>query len=128
MVMLKTPLLVNSMSSYTTKSDDKQLRRWIKGQHKTHFNSFANSQVVWQSYIASIDNTMAPYVPLIKKPTLLIAAELDEITPVSGVIEMSKKMNDAKVYEIKNCGHLVHYEAAQETIDVIREFIAKQSD
>jgi pimeloyl-ACP methyl ester carboxylesterase len=128
LAMLKTPLLVDSMSSYTTKSDDKQLRRWIKGQHKTHFNSFANSQVVWQSYIASIDNTMAPYVPLIKKPILLIAAELDEITPVSAVIEMSKKMNNAKVYEIKNCGHLVHYEAAQETIDVIRDFIAKQSD
>jgi pimeloyl-ACP methyl ester carboxylesterase len=71
---------------------------------------------------------MAPYVSLIKKPILLIAAELDEITPVSAVIEMSKKMNNAKVYEIKNCGHLVHYEAAQETIDVIRDFIAKQSD
>jgi len=128
MSMLKTPLLVNSMSSYTTKSNDKQLRKWIKNQHKTHFNSFANSQVVWQSYIASIDNTMAPYVPLIKKPILLIAAELDEITPVAAVIEMSKKMLDANVYEIKNCGHLVHYEAAQETIDLITEFIAKQSN
>ena len=127
LVMLKTPLLVDSMSSYTTKSDDKQLRKWIKNQHRLHFNSFANSQVVWESYVASIDNTMAPYVPLIKKPMLLIAAELDEITPVSAVIKMSEQMHDASVKVIRNCGHLVHYEAAEETIGAMKAFIAKQS-
>ena len=125
--MLKTPLLVDSMSSYSTKSDDKDLRKWIKSQHRLHFNSFANSQVVWESYIASIDNTMAPYVPLIKKPILFVAAELDEITPVSAVIKMSLQMKNAEVYEIKNCGHLVHYEAAEETIGAMNAFIAKQS-
>ena len=127
LAMLKTPLLVDSMSSYTTKSDDKVLRKWIKNQHRLHFNSFANSQVVWESYVASIVNTMAPYVPLVKKPILLIAAELDEITPVSAVIKMSEQMHDASVHEISNCGHLVHYEAAEETIGAMKAFIAKQS-
>ena len=125
--MLKTRLLVDSMSSYTTKSQDKELRSWIKLQHSHYFNSFANSQVVWESYVASIVNTMAPYVPLVKKPILLIAAELDEITPVSAVIKMSEQMHDASVHEISNCGHLVHYEAAEETIGAMKAFIAKQS-
>jgi pimeloyl-ACP methyl ester carboxylesterase len=70
---------------------------------------------------------MAPYVQSIKKPILLIAAELDEITPVSAVIKMSEQMHDASVHEISNCGHLVHYEAAEETIGAMKAFIAKQS-
>jgi pimeloyl-ACP methyl ester carboxylesterase len=121
--MVKTYLLVDSMSSYTTKSNDKALRRWIKMQHRQHFNSFANSQVVWESYIASIDNTMSPYIKGIHVPALLIAAELDEVTPVRAVIEMSKTMDDAVMFEVSNCGHLVHYEAASVAIEQMQKFI-----
>jgi pimeloyl-ACP methyl ester carboxylesterase len=121
--MLKTRLLVDSMSSYTTKSQDKALRHWIKFQHRDHFNSFANSDVIWESYIASIKNTMQPYVDSIKKPILLVAAELDEITPISAVEQIAKRMPKSHVHEIRNCGHLVHYEAADETVLAISNFI-----
>jgi len=121
--MVKTFLLVDSMSSYTTKSKDKSLRTWIKGQHRQHFNSFANSQVVWESYVASISNTMAPYINGIYVPSLLIAAELDEVTPVEAVKKMSNDMNSAVMYEIANCGHLVHYEAAEEAVDQMTSFL-----
>ena len=124
--MTKTYLLVDSMSAYTTKSKDITLRKWVKEQHRTHFNSFANSQVVWEAYVASTENVVTPYVKEIHKPVLLIAAELDEITPVSAVYEFAKTMDHAEVYEIKSCGHLVHYEAADEAIDVINKFFAKK--
>ena len=123
--MTKTYLLVDSMSAYTTKSKDKALRRWIKQQHRSHFNSFANSQVVWEAYLAATENVVTPYVKEIHKPVLLIAAELDEITPVSAVYEFAKTMDNAEVHEIKGCGHLVHYEAAEEAITVINEFFSK---
>lgn len=123
MRMLKTRLLVDSMSAYTTKSKDKALRKWIVGQHRQHFNSFANSHVVWESYVASISNTMQPYVKNIDVPVFLVAAELDEVTPVEAVITLSKTMKNAKIYEIKNCGHLVHYEVAEKTVNEIRAFI-----
>jgi len=123
--MTKTYLLVDSMSAYTTKSKDKALRKWIKQQHRSHFNSFANSQVVWEAYLASTENVVTPFVRQIHKPVLLIAAELDEITPVSAVYEFAETMDNAQVYEIKGCGHLVHYEAAQEAIDVINKFLSK---
>lgn len=123
MRMLKTFLLVDSMSAYTTKSRDKDLRRWIKLQHKHYFNSFANSKVIWESYVASISNTLQPYVDQIKKPILLVAAELDEITPVSAVIELAKRMPKSSVHVIHNCGHLVHYEAATETVNEITAFV-----
>jgi pimeloyl-ACP methyl ester carboxylesterase len=55
----------------------------------------------------------------------MIAADLDEITPVYKVVELAKSMANAEVYEIKGCGHLVHYEAAQETVDVMNGFLAK---
>ena len=123
MRMLKTWLLVDSMSAYTTKSKDKALRKWIKGQHKKYFNSFANSDVVWESYIASVSHTLHPFVNSLKKPILLVAADLDEVTPVSSVIEISQSMPNAQVHVIKNCGHLVHYEAADETVAVMSRFI-----
>lgn len=123
--MAKTYLLVDSMSAYTTKSKDKKLRRWIKEQHRTHFNSFANSQIVWEAYVASTENLVTPYVKQIHKPVLLIAADLDEVTPVSAVFELAATMDNAQVYEIKGCGHLVHYEAAEEAVGVMNEFLRK---
>ena len=125
--MAKTYLLVDSMSAYTTKSKDKNLRRWVKLQHRTHFNSFANSDVIWESYVASTENVVTPYVKQIHKPVLLIAADLDEVTPVSSVIKMAETMDNAEVYEIKGCGHLVHYEAADEAVGVMNEFLHKSN-
>ncbi len=122
--MAKTYLLVDSMSAFTTKTKDKQLRHWIKNQHRSHFNSFANSQVVWESYLASTENVVTPYVTKITKPVLMIAADLDEVTPVYKVKEIAKTMANAEVYEIKGCGHLVHYERSQEAVDVMNRFLA----
>ena len=123
--MLKARILVDSMSNFTTKSKDKVLRAWIKEQHNLHFNSFSDSQVVWESYIASISNTITPFLPEIKEPILFIAAELDEITPVSSVVQMSEEMPNAQMHLVLNCGHLVHYEAAEETLVVINSFLSK---
>ena len=123
MKMLKTSLLVDSMSAYTTKSKDKDLRLWIKKQHQMHFNSFANSDVVWESYVASISNTLQPYVADLTVPILLVAAEKDEVTPVSAVLKLKDRLPQAQMHEVHNCGHLVHYEAAQETVDRIATFI-----
>jgi pimeloyl-ACP methyl ester carboxylesterase len=123
--MAKTYLLVDSMSTFTTKSKNRELRKWIKQQHRTHFNSFANSQVVWESYVASTSNVVTPYVKNISKPVLMIAADLDEITPVYMVLKIANSMANAQVYEIKGCGHLVHYEAADEAVDVMNSFLAK---
>ena len=123
--MLTTNLLVDSMSAYTTKSEDKQLRAWIKVQHQQHFNSFANSDVIWESYVASVSNVIQPYVKEIRVPVLMIAAELDEVTPVSEVVKVVETMKNAQMHVIPNCGHLVHYEAAQQTVDYIEEFLGK---
>jgi pimeloyl-ACP methyl ester carboxylesterase len=56
----------------------------------------------------------------------MIAADLDEITPVETVQEIARTMANAKVHEIKGCGHLVHYEAAQEAVDAMNAFLSKQ--
>jgi hypothetical protein len=64
-----------------------------------------------------------PYVDKLKKPILLVAAELDEVTPVSSVVEIAERMPNAQIHVIKNCGHLVHYEAAEETVEAMSKFI-----
>jgi pimeloyl-ACP methyl ester carboxylesterase len=45
---------------------------------------------------------------------------------VSAVYEFATTMDNAEVHEIKGCGHLVHYEAAEEAIGVINKFFAKK--
>jgi len=133
MKMVTTFLLVDSMSAYTTKSKDKKLRRWVKYQHRKHFNSFANSQVVWESYIASISHRIQPYMKNVSVPVLFVAAELDEVTPVSEVVKLKEEMSQSsnskiepELHVVKNCGHLVHYEAAEQTAKQIKNFIAKE--
>ena len=123
--MLTANFVVNWMSSFTTKSEDPELRNWIKMQHQTHFNSFANSDVVWESYVASISNTVQLFVKDITVPVLMVAAELDEVTPVSEVEKVVATMKNAKMKVVNDCGHLVHYEAADLAVDYIKEFLAE---
>jgi pimeloyl-ACP methyl ester carboxylesterase len=125
MKMVTSFLLVDSMSAYTTKSKDKALRKWVKGQHRMHFNSFANSHVVWEAYIASVSHVIHPFMREINVPVLFIAAELDEVTPVEEVVKLAKSLPQAQIQVVSNCGHLVHYEAAQQTVDWIREFVGQ---
>ena len=133
MKMVTSFLLVDSMSAYTTKSRDKKLRHWVKYQHRQHFNSFANSQVVWEAYIASISRRIQPYMKNVTVPVLFVAAELDEVTPVSEVVKLQEEISRrpgskfaTELHVVKNCGHLVHYEAAEETANQIKNFISKE--
>jgi pimeloyl-ACP methyl ester carboxylesterase len=123
LAMLKWKTMVSSMSAVTTKSKDKAIRKWIDEQHQMHFNSFANSDVVLQSYRSSTTTSIARFAKDISVPVFLVPSDRDEVTPQEKVFDIAKEFKNARVYLVPNCGHLVHYEAAEPTMAKVAEFI-----
>jgi pimeloyl-ACP methyl ester carboxylesterase len=126
MRVLNLRLFVRVMSEVTTKSSDKEFRRWIYEQHLTHFGTFANKRVVVEGFDASIDKTVVDYSAGITEPTLLIAGELDEVTSVAGQEKSIKTFSDGELRVIENVGHLTHYETPLLVAHHLRSFLVER--
>lgn len=118
-------LVLQFVSSVMAKSRDRNLRSWIHQQHHSTMKNYANSDVMYESYQASIHHCVEEYAARIKNHTLMIAGERDDITSAAQQLEVSKKLPDAKLVVIPKVGHLVHYEASEEAAGLIREFLTE---
>jgi len=56
--------------------------------------------------------------------TLLVAATLDDITPIEAQRRLVTLFSDARLVEIADVGHLIHYEKPVEAAEAIAEFLA----
>ena len=61
----------------------------------------------------------------INVPTLLIAGDLDFIAPPDVAEDMKNSIKNAKLYVIKNVGHMPHREAPDEFNKIVKDFIDK---
>lgn len=104
------------------KTRDKTTRKYIHNQHLTHFSSFANRQVVSEAFKASVQENVRDVAHNITVPTLLIAGELDDITPLERQHELAKLFPNASLKVIKSVGHLTQYETPVEVVDAIKNF------
>ncbi len=59
----------------------------------------------------------------ISQPTLLIAAEKDDITPIEAERHLQTLFPDAELVEIADVGHLIHYETPQVAASAVRRFL-----
>lgn len=123
--MLSWPVMVRAMSVLMAKSKDKPLRKWIHSQHDMYFSSFMDRTALLGAYYASITSNVGQYAAEIEAPTLLIAAELDDITPVSVQEDLATKFPHAELHVIPGSGHLVHYEEPILVAQHIREFLGR---
>jgi pimeloyl-ACP methyl ester carboxylesterase len=111
------------MSSVMAKTKDKQLRRFIHDQHLQYFSRFHSADSVYQGFITSVSHSVRDVADQIKVPTLLIAGEQDDITPLGKQRELLEKFSDAKLVIIKNVGHLTHYETPDQVAVAVQSFI-----
>jgi pimeloyl-ACP methyl ester carboxylesterase len=118
-------VVLQFVSSVMAKSRDQELRSWIHQQHHSTMKNYANSDVMYESYQASIQHCVEEYAARIKNHTLMIAGEKDDITSADQQLEVSKKLPDAKLVVIPKVGHLVHYEASAEAAELIRDFLTE---
>lgn len=121
--LLNNWLVVQFMSVNLVKTKDRALRAWIHREHHTFFNRFWDRDTVVEAFEASVSTDVSEFAGSIGVPTLLVAAELDDITPVSAQYELQRSMPDARLRVLEGVGHLIHYEVPQLAAEAIRDFV-----
>lgn len=121
--LLRHPLIVRVMSIAMAKTRDRGLRRFIHDQHDRYFSRFADRDVLRDAFVTSVSHDVREFAPNIAVPTLLIAAQRDDITPIEAERRLATLFADATLVEIADVGHLIHYETPAEAAGAIRRFL-----
>lgn len=121
--LLRNGVIVRVMSELMAKSRNRELRRWIHGQHRAYFSAFASRDVVLQAFTASIGGTVRDAAPHLTLPVLLIAAEKDDLGSVAAQEALAALIPGSTLAFIPEVGHLVHYEAPDTAARMIDDFV-----
>jgi len=122
--LLRSRAITRVMSVSMAKTRERSLRRWIHEEHDRYFSGFANRDVLLEAFRASVSHDVSDYAAQVRVPTLLIAAEEDDITPLPAQHRLVRLFPDARLVVVPEVGHLVHYEAPAAAARAIREFLA----
>ncbi|MGK9219407.1 MULTISPECIES: alpha/beta fold hydrolase [unclassified Microbacterium] len=121
--LLRWPVIVRIMSIAMAKTRDRALRRWIHDQHDRFFSGFSDRQALREAFVTSVSHDVRAFAPRIAQPTLLIAADRDDITPIEAERALRGLFPDARLVELADVGHLIHYERPAEAAEAIRSFV-----
>lgn len=120
---LRSRLIVRVMTVTMAKTKDPVLRRFIHDQHDTYFSRFSDRDVLHDAFVASVSHDVREFAADIDVPTLLVAAERDDITPIEAERVLATMFDDATLVEIAHVGHLIHYETPAEAAGAVRRFL-----
>lgn len=121
--LLRNRVIVRVMSVTMAKTRDPELRRFIHDQHDTYFSRFSDRDVLRDAFVASVSHDVREFAPRIDVPTLLVAAERDDITPIEAERKLATLFPEATLVEIAHVGHLIHYETPAEAAGAVRRFL-----
>lgn len=121
--LLRNRVIVRVMSISMAKTRDARLRAFIHDQHDRYFSGFRDRDVLHEGFVASVSNDVRRFAPSIAVPTLLIAAEKDDITPIEAERHLRMLFPDAELVEIPHVGHLIHYETPWQAATEITRFL-----
>ncbi|WP_295034683.1 alpha/beta fold hydrolase [uncultured Microbacterium sp.] len=121
--LLRNRVIVRVMSVAMAKTADPELRRFVHDQHDTYFSRFSDREVLSQAFRTSVSHDVREFAPRIEVPTLLVAAQRDDITPIEAERHLATLFPDAELTEIAYVGHLIHYETPAEAAGAIRRFL-----
>ena len=79
-----------------------------------------------EAFEASVGSDVSTYAQGIHIPTLLVAAEVDDITPVQAHQDLVATMTEARLDLLLGVGHLIHYEVPQLAAAAIHTFLVEQ--
>lgn len=128
LALLRSPIIVQFMSMALVKTKDKALRKWIHREHHTYFSRFSDRNTVVEAFEASVAHNVSDFAASVTVPTLLVAAELDDITPVSAHGPVAEAIGDARLVVLTDVGHLIHYEKPVEAARAIGDFLTEQHE
>lgn len=122
--LLRLPLLTRMVSVTMATTPDPALRRWIHAEHRRYFSGFANRRVLLEAFHASIGHDVGEFASDIAVPTLLVAAERDDIAPLPAQRALVGRFRDARLVVVPRVGHLTHYEAPAAAAEAITGFVS----
>ncbi|QYM76242.1 alpha/beta fold hydrolase [Leucobacter luti] len=125
--LLSNPLIVRVMSEVMAKTRDRELRAWIHAQHSSYFSSFSDPSTLLQAFRASVSHTVPEFAAAFTAPTLLIAGDRDDITPLAKQLELQRRIPESRLRILPGTGHLVHYEAVADAVAEIAQFLRTDS-
>lgn len=123
LAVLRNRVIVRIMSVAMAKTRDKQLRRFIHGQHDAYFSAFADRDSLLEAFRASVSGNVAEVAEKLKLPVLLIAGDKDEIATLADQHKLLEKLRDGTLQVIPGVGHLIHYETPAPAAAFIRSFL-----
>lgn len=123
--LLRNGLIVRVMSVTMAKTHDPALRAFIHDQHDTYFSRFSDRDVLHDAFVTSVSHDVREFASAIDEPTLLVAAQKDDITPIEKERELAGMFPDATLVEIPDVGHLIHYETPGAAASAIKGFLAE---
>ncbi|SJM44480.1 Hydrolase [Frigoribacterium sp. JB110] len=121
--LLRTRIVVRVMSLAMVKSRDKRMRAFVHDQHDRYFSGFSDRDVLREAFVASVSHDVTEYASRIDVPTLMIAADRDDITHIEAERVLRDEFPRATLVELSGVGHLIHYEKPSEAADAIRSFL-----
>jgi pimeloyl-ACP methyl ester carboxylesterase len=121
--LIGSRLIVRFMSEFLATSKDPALRRWIHDQHRTYFSRYATRKTLLEGFEASISTDVSMFAARVTAPTLLIAAEHDQINAIETEHRLESLFPDARLVVLADVGHLVHYERPREAAEQIIAFL-----
>ena len=125
--LLANGAIVRVMSVTMAKTRQKPLRRWIHDQHDRYFSAFGDRDAVLEAFRASVSHDVSEYAADIHAPTLLVAAERDDVTPLDAQHRLVTRFPDAKLEVIPEVGHLIHYETPGDAAARILRFLREEA-
>lgn len=120
---LASKMVVNLMSQTMIKTKDKEIRKFIFDQHHKYFSLFHSPQSVSEAFATSVTHNVRESAADITIPTLLIAGENDDITPLAKQKELVELFPNAQLEVIDTSGHLTHYETPDQIALFVDDFI-----
>jgi pimeloyl-ACP methyl ester carboxylesterase len=126
--LLRNRIIVRIMSLAMVKTRRPSLRRFVHDQHDRYFSAFADRRVVLEAFRASVGEDVSEFAPRIPVPTLLVAADRDDITPVLAQVRLQHLFPDASLKIIAGVGHLIHYEKPREAAAHISRFLGMKGN
>jgi pimeloyl-ACP methyl ester carboxylesterase len=121
--LLRNRAIVRIMSIAMAKTRDRERRRFIHDQHDRYFSAFADRRVVLEAFRASVGSDVSEFAAGIRQPTLLVASDRDDITPLPAQERLASLFPDATLRVIPDVGHLIHYEAPAAAAGFVQDFL-----
>jgi pimeloyl-ACP methyl ester carboxylesterase len=118
-----TNFVTDTMSRATTTTKDRELRCWIKAEHRRFFNSFSTHKSMIETMTASSTHHVSEFAHAVPNQTLIITGDKDRVGKFKHQITLNSSFPHAEVRVIPDVGHLTHYEVPDQVAAATRAFL-----